>query len=86
MDKEKTRKVAKARMKELFLVLLAAFAIGGCRTADTGGQDFREVIQRAKDRVFPTLVYIRVVREALDEGKDSKQVVSGSGVVISPDG
>ena len=68
------------------LLLVAVAALAGCRTADTGGQDFREVIQRAKDRVFPTLVYIRVVREALDEGKDSKQVVSGSGVVISPDG
>ena len=52
-------------------VLLGAMAgLAGCRTADNGGQDFREVIQRAKDRVFPTLVYIRVVREALDEGKD----------------
>ena len=65
-------------------VLASLLFVGGCRTLpDT---DFRDVIVRAKSEVFPTLVYIRVVREALERGKADKQVVSGSGVVISPDG
>ena len=68
----------------IVLGLLMAVVVGGCRTVSE--PDFRDVIVRAKSEVFPTLVYIRVVREALESGKDEKQVVSGSGVVISPDG
>ena len=69
------------------IALFAAFGLllAGCRTPLESG-DFREVILKARRKVFPTLVYIRVVREALESGKDEKQVVSGSGVVISPDG
>lgn len=73
-------------LKELGMAALAGVLLlaGGCRTV--AEPDFRDVIVRAKAQVFPTLVYIRVVREALESGKDEKQVVSGSGVVITPDG
>lgn len=76
-------------MKGVRLAVLAGavLVLGGCTTCQpSSGADFRDVIVRAKAEVFPTLVYIRVVREALESGKDEKQVVSGSGVVISPDG
>ncbi len=69
---------------------VAAFAAcllaAGCLTAPADGSGFRGVILEARQKVFPTLVYIRVVREALEGGKNEKQVVAGSGVVISPDG
>jgi serine protease Do len=48
--------------------------------------DFREVVRAAKDRVFPSVIYIKVVRKNLEGGKDSNQEISGSGVIISPGG
>ena len=61
---------------------VALLLFGGCATRT----DFRNTVSAAKNAVFPSLVYIRTVRKALDSGKDSKAQVSGSGVVISPDG
>jgi serine protease Do len=48
--------------------------------------DFRDVVRRAKDRVFPAVVYIRVVQEATEQGKKGSQQISGSGVLVSPEG
>jgi len=64
----------------------AAVLAAGCAATRTGQADFRTVVLGAKERVFPTLVYIRVVMESLEGGKNEKRVVSGSGVVISADG
>ena len=64
------------------ICLLAA----GCATAPSDGNGFRGVILETRHKVAPALVYIRVVREALEGGKNEKQVVAGSGVVITPDG
>jgi serine protease Do len=50
------------------------------------GFDFREVIKEATDRVFPAVVFIKCVRESHESGKKSSQEVSGSGVLIAPDG
>ena len=61
--------------------LAAALAAGGCMAPD-----FRGTVSEAKDAVFPSLVYIRVVIKDLEGGKDEKAQVSGSGVIISPDG
>ena len=48
--------------------------------------DFRQIIQAAKAKVFPAVVYIRVVRENTEEGRQGLEQVSGSGVLISPAG
>ena len=61
--------------------LAAALALGGCVAPD-----FRGTVSEAKDAVFPSLVYIRVVMKDLEGGKDEKAQASGSGVIISPDG
>ena len=65
------------------LSLVALAALAGCRTTR---MDFREVIRRTGEEVFPSLVYVRVVRENLSGAKNEKQVVSGSGVVITAEG
>ena len=70
-------------MRKLSLVGALAVALAGCLSERT---DFREVIRRTGEEVFPSLVYIRVVREDLSDAKNQKQVVSGSGVVITEDG
>lgn len=48
--------------------------------------DFREIVQQAKGKVFPAVVYIRCVRESTEAGKKESQQVTGSGVVISAEG
>jgi S1-C subfamily serine protease len=53
---------------------------------DANRLDFRQIVREAKAKVFPAVVYIRVVREATEEGKKASQQVSGSGVIVSADG
>jgi len=48
--------------------------------------DFRQVIADAKEKVFPAVVYIRCLRESMEGGKKETQEVSGSGVIMTPDG
>ena len=48
--------------------------------------DFREVVQSAKAKVFPAVVFIKCIRESHESGKKISQEVVGSGVLISPDG
>ncbi len=74
----------------LWFVLAGAVTLtGGCRSgmeSAPGQGDFQAVVSKAGERVFPAVVYIRVVRRDLAEGKVNNQVVSGSGVLISPEG
>lgn len=48
--------------------------------------DFRQIVQDGKSKVFPAVVYIKVVREDYERGEKKSQEVTGSGVIISPDG
>jgi len=48
--------------------------------------DFRQIVQDGKDRVFPAVVYIRVVFEDNSFGEKKSQQSSGSGVLISATG
>jgi serine protease Do len=48
--------------------------------------EFRQVINSAKARVFPAVVFIKCVSENYDTGKKVSQESSGSGVLISPTG
>lgn len=47
---------------------------------------FQNTVQKAGKQVFPSLVYIKVVQENLDSGRQSSASSSGSGVIISADG
>lgn len=48
--------------------------------------DFRQIVQDATQRVFPAVVYIKCIRENTEGGRKESQEVSGSGVIVSPDG
>ncbi len=48
--------------------------------------DFREIVRQAKAQVFPAVIYIRVVREATEQGEKGSQQVAGSGVIVTPEG
>ena len=76
----------------LLLLLLAAGAAGAAETAKSDAEsplarlDFRQVISSAKDKVFPAVVYIKVLQETHESGQKISQEVSGSGVIISETG
>ncbi|MBK7403895.1 MAG: trypsin-like peptidase domain-containing protein [Phycisphaerales bacterium] len=63
-----------------------ALAQGGSGSAIAAYPDFRQIVQEAKEKVFPAVVYIRVVSESTESGKRVLQESSGSGVIISADG
>ena len=48
--------------------------------------DFRQVVADAKAKVFPATVFILVLQENRESGREITQKISGSGVVISPTG
>jgi serine protease Do len=78
-------------MRKFVLVLALGGAITSAAIAQTPAieraeGDFRRIVQEAKSKVFPAVVYIRCVRESNEGGKKESQQVSGSGVIISADG
>lgn len=54
--------------------------------AALGSADFREVIKRAKSRVFPAVVFVKVITESQHGGKKQRGEASGSGVIIDAAG
>jgi len=82
------------RALTLSSVLAAAFiSIPGCagpaaasRREILARPDFREVIAKTTQKVFPAVVYIKTLRESTEEGEKRRFEVGGSGVIISPGG
>jgi serine protease Do len=68
------------------LAALTGIAVAADDDAMLAGQDFREIVQRAKARVFPAVVYVRCISENNESGKRESQVSSGSGVIVSREG
>jgi len=74
--------------RQIFPLLLAGFLfIPQPTTAKAEEKDtFREVINKAKKKVFPALVFVKPIQEVYGGGKKEQMQVFGSGVIISPDG
>ena len=73
--------------------LVVAGALLGtlARPGPAGGEDrkpldFEGVIENAKARVFPSLVFVRPVQEDLSGGEKRRVEVFGSGILVSDDG
>ena len=71
--------------------LLGAFLAGGVSVPLARGEgkealDFPTVIEHAKRKVFPSLVFVRPVQEDLSAGEKRRVEVFGSGVIVSSDG
>ncbi|MBR4171387.1 MAG: trypsin-like peptidase domain-containing protein [Kiritimatiellae bacterium] len=64
-------------------VVLPLMVLSGCVHPTA---DFRDTVKRAKDAVFPSLVYVRVITEGSSDGKLEKVQASGSGVIVTEDG
>lgn len=48
--------------------------------------DFRKTVRFATNRVFPSVVFIRCIREGMEYGRTESESVSGSGLIISASG
>jgi S1-C subfamily serine protease len=78
--------------------MVTGFAFGGSRPQPAGPQadgkaallaanlDFREIVRQAKSKVFPAVVYLKVLRQSMESGRARTEEVGGSGVVISEAG
>jgi len=66
-------------MRKLFALCLALSACSSVRPE-------KEVIQEAKDRVFPAVVFVKPIQQEFRGGKAEKVQVFGSGAIISPEG
>jgi serine protease Do len=70
----------------LLPLLSQASAIDRSENGALGQLDFRKVVKSAKEKVFPTVVFIKCVRAGMEGGEKKAQSVSGSGVLISDKG
>ncbi|NIA06599.1 MAG: PDZ domain-containing protein [Actinobacteria bacterium] len=48
--------------------------------------NFEQIIETAKKRVYPALVFVKPIREEFGSGEKKRAEIFGSGVIISPDG
>ena len=65
------------------LIVAASACVAGCVSSTP---DFRQVVSEAKAAVAPSVVFIRVIYNDTESGRNRQGVASGSGVVISSDG
>ncbi len=67
-------------------LLLHAGAPRAARAAEPERLDFQQIIETAKRRVYPALVFVKPVQEDLSEGESRRVEVLGSGVIFRADG
>ena len=79
----------------IVLAMCALAAWAGCQAQNAGQipdretlgrPDFRDVVGRAKDKVFPAVVFVKCLQETHEEGKKLSREIAGSGVIVSTDG
>ena len=70
----------------LFVVPAAMWAaLAGCDGASKP-IDFQAIIDNAKEKVYPSLVFVKPIQEQFLSGERQRQETLGSGVIISEDG
>ncbi len=85
----RTRKYITVRSTVAAGAILATALISGCVCPTDNalyGKDFQDTITDAKNKVFPSVVYIIGLKDDMQRGRKISSSVSGSGVIISPDG
>ena len=70
----------------LLLTQAPAEAFLGLGGGKSSSEDFRAVIQRAQEKVFPALVFIKPIKQQLASGERTRRRIFGSGVIITPEG
>jgi serine protease Do len=67
-------------------LLPVLFAAGCAWMQPSEPQDLRTMIHQAQEKMFPSVVFIKPIRQHLATGEKVRQQIFGSGVIISPDG
>lgn len=83
-----TRRTVRRRTTAFLLALTALVALpapAGAREAGDGEQ-LRAAVSFAKRRVYPCLVNISVVARQFSQGRETRGLGAGSGVIVSPAG
>jgi len=76
-----------ARILSVLLCLaMTTTSPAGTVPLDQPPEDFRAVINRAKEQVFPAVVYLRAVLENFEMGRRTCHTVGGSGFIVSREG
>ena len=68
------------------LPLLLAVLAAPCDLGDVADTELVRAVKAARDRVFPTLVHIEPITDAMRAGRTIETLSTGSGVIISSDG
>ena len=82
-------RLSKSLVTVITLVTLGILSLIGCARdthSPVEARDFRKVVQSAKGKVFPAVVYIRCLTVSLAGGEKKTHQVSGSGVILTPGG
>ena len=81
------------RFLSVLLCLLAVLSVASCSDTVTVPEgkkprsiDFEAIINNAKEKVFPALVFVKPILEEYERGEKKQIIVFGSGIIISPDG
>ena len=83
-DKHKTKSC-----KWLLLILCIGCMLSSVSCVSKGdiyGSDFQRIVHNAQNKVYPSLVFIRVMQRNLKSGREKSDDVCGSGVIISANG
>ncbi len=74
-------------MRKALVVVIAVLIWGLPRAGHAAApSDFEAILDRAKAKIFPALVFVKPIVEDYESGEKKKQEVFGSGVIISPTG
>ncbi len=77
----------RTRLTAVFLLgLLACFSPGVAQAEEGGGEKLRDAVAYAKQKVYPCLVNIGVVARQFRQGRETRGLGAGSGVIVSPAG
>ena len=77
----------KKRLQVAIVSLITLVTVSGCVGLRMGGSDdFQTVIQRAQEKVYPSLVFVKPIKQQLGGGERQRTQTFGSGIIISPDG
>lgn len=83
-----------SRTRWIALCLVAWLALGVIWTPgssvnakeDNASSGFRHAVELARDRVYPSLVNILVIGKRFRQGRETRAMSAGSGVIVSPAG
>jgi serine protease Do len=70
-----------------FVALSSALSLSSATAQEKDAvTQLRQIIEAAKDKVYPALVFIKPIQQEYESGEKRRREVLGSGVIISPDG